>query len=145
MSINNINTVSVAQGGILDIESINKIKYNAPKFYGSQNRAVTPSDYAAIVRNLYPAISDIIVFGGEDQEPPAYGKVFIALKPTNANKLSAYTKSELYKDLKQYTVASVKPEFIDPSILYIELDSSIYYAENKDPVVASTDGSKGNY
>ena len=130
LSINNINTVSVAQGGA-DIESINKIKYNAPKFYGSQNRAVTPSDYAAIVRNLYPAISDIIVFGGEDQEPPAYGKVFIALKPTNANKLSAYTKSELYKDLKQYTVASVKPEFIDPSILYIELDSSIYYAETK--------------
>ncbi len=129
-NIDNITTTSVASGGAI-IESIDKIKYNAPKFYGSQNRAVTPSDYSAIVRNLYPAISDIIVFGGEDQEPPAYGKVFIALKPTNANKLSSYTKSELYKELKEYTVASVKPEFIDPSILYIEVSSDIYYTGTK--------------
>ena len=129
-NINNISTVENATGGA-DIESIAKIKYNAPKFYGSQNRAVTSSDYSAIVRNLYPAVSDIIVFGGEDQEPPAYGKVFIAVKPEEAASLSSYTKTQLGQQLRQYTVASVKPEFIDPSILYIEIDSSIYYDGSK--------------
>lgn len=129
-SISNISTVQNASGGA-DIETIAKIKYNAPKFYGSQNRAVTTSDYAAIVRNLYPAVGDIIVFGGEDQDPPAYGKVFIAVKPEEAASLSSYTKTQLGKDLRQYTVASVKPEFIDPSILYIEMDSAIYYDGSK--------------
>lgn len=83
------------------------------------------------MRELYPAVSDVIVFGGEDQEPPAYGKVFIALKPTNAASLSSFTKSDLSKKLKQYTVASVKPEFIDVSILYIEIASSVYYSGSK--------------
>ena len=129
-NINNISTIENATGGA-DIESIAKIKYNAPKFYGSQNRAVTSSDYSAIVRNLYPAVSDIIVFGGEDQEPPAYGKVFIAVKPEEAASLSSYTKTQLGQQLRQYTVASVNPEFIDPSILYIAIDSSIYYDGSK--------------
>lgn len=125
-----ISTIEKASGGA-KIENIEKIKFNAPKFYGSQNRAVTSNDYSAIVRNLYPAVSDIIVFGGEDQEPPAYGKVFIAVKPTEAASLSAYTKNELKKSLKQYTVASIQPELIDPSILYVEISSDIFYDGTK--------------
>ncbi len=125
-----ISTVSIASGGA-DIESIEKIKYNAPKYFGSQNRAVTSNDYKAIVRNLYPSISDIIVFGGEDQEPPAYGKVFLSVKPTEAAALSAFTKNDLKDKLKKYTVASVRPEFVDPSILFLELTSNIYYDETK--------------
>ena len=81
-SVSNIVTTSNARGGSA-IESIEKIKFNAPKFYGSQNRAVTSNDYSAIVRNLYPAVGDIIVFGGEDQVPPDYGKVFIAVSYTH--------------------------------------------------------------
>lgn len=126
----NVNTISNANGGA-EIESISKIKFNAPKFYGSQNRAVTANDYSAIVRNLYPSISDIIVFGGEDQEPPAYGKVFIAVKPSEAASLSSYTKNQLKKSLKKYTIASIQPEFIDPSILYIEISSEIFYDGSK--------------
>ena len=133
-SATSTNTISNATGGA-DIESIEKIKYNAPKFYGSQNRAVTTNDYKAIVRNLYPSISDIIVFGGEEQVPPAYGKVFLSVKPTEAAALSAFTKSELQKELKQYTVASVKSEFVDPSILYLELDSAINYDGGKTKLV----------
>jgi len=125
-SVSNISTSSIASGGA-DIETIDKIKYNAPKLYGAQNRAVTTNDYKAIVRNLYPAVSDIIVFGGEDQEPPAYGKVFLSVKPTEASALSAFTKNELKKDLKQYCVASIRPEIVDPSILHLELSSDIYY------------------
>ena len=125
-----ITTVSNAAGGAA-IETIEKIKYNAPKYYGSQNRAVTGNDYKAIVSNLYPAVSDIIVFGGEDQEPPAYGKVFLSVKPTEAAALSAFTKNDLTTKLKSYTVASIRPEFVDPSILYVELTSNIYYSETK--------------
>jgi hypothetical protein len=129
-SISSISTTSIASGGA-DIETIDKIKYNAPKFYGSQNRAVTGNDYKAIVRNLYPAISDVIVFGGEEQVPPAYGKVFLSVKPTEAAALSAFTKNELTSELKKYTVASIRPEFIDPSILFLELTSNIYYTGTK--------------
>ena len=129
-SISSISTTSIASGGA-DIETIDKIKYNAPKFYGSQNRAVTGNDYKAIVRNLYPATSDVIVFGGEDQVPPAYGKVFLSVKPTEAASLSSFTKNELTTELKKYTVASIRPEFVDPSILYLELTSNIYYTGTK--------------
>ena len=129
-SISSISTTSIASGGA-DIETIDKIKYNAPKFYGSQNRAVTGNDYKAIVRNLYPATSDVIVFGGEEQVPPAYGKVFLSVKPTEANTLSSFTKNELTTELKKYTVASIRPEFVDPSILFLELTSNIYYTGTK--------------
>ena len=128
--ITTLTTKNIASGGAA-IESIDKIKFNAPKFYGSQNRAVTSNDYKAIVRNLYPAVSDIIVFGGEEQEPPAYGKVFLSVKPTEAAALSAFTKSDLKEKLKKHTVASIRPEFVDPSILYLELTSDIYYDVNK--------------
>ncbi len=131
-----ITTVDAANGGAA-IESIEKIKYNAPKSFGAQNRAVTSNDYKSIVRDLYPAVSDVIVFGGEDQVPPAYGKVFISIKPTEAASLSTFTKKELSDNLKQYSVASIRPEFVDPSILYIELDSSIYYSETKTKLLPS--------
>ena len=129
-TVTSLTTVSNASGGA-PIETIDKIKYNAPKYYGSQNRAVTGNDYKAIVRNLYPAISDIIVFGGEDQEPPAYGKVFLSVKPTEAAALSSFTKNDLTSELKKYTVASIRPEFVDPSILFLELTSNIYYNGTK--------------
>tara|TARA_B100001094_G_C18184712_1_gene803025 strand:+ start:31 stop:1662 length:1632 start_codon:yes stop_codon:yes gene_type:complete len=129
-NVTELTVVQNASGGA-DIESIDDIKYNAPKFYGSQNRAVTSNDFASIVRNIYPSVSDIIVFGGEDQVPPAYGKVFLSIKPTDAPSISSYTKNELTDELKKYTVASIKPEFIDPSILYVELNSKIYYNSTK--------------
>ena len=129
-TVTSLTTVSNASGGA-PIETIDKIKFNAPKYYGSQNRAVTGNDYKAIVRNLYPATSDVIVFGGEDQVPPAYGKVFLSVKPTEAAALSSFTKNELTSELKKYTVASIRPEFVDPSILYLELTSNIYYTGTK--------------
>jgi len=103
------------------------IKYTAPKAYGTQDRAVTAQDYEAIVRQVYPATSDIIIFGGEDQDPPEYGRVFIALKPKDASYLTSLTKNQIIEELKKYVVASVEPKLIDPSILYVELTSKIYY------------------
>ena len=125
-----INSVTPSSGGE-DIESTRTIKKNAPKAYGTQDRAVTAQDYDAIVRRVYPATSDIIIFGGEEQDPPAYGKVFIVLKPTDAAFLTSFTKSEIIEELKKYVVASVEPVIVDPSILYVELTSKVYYNRNK--------------
>ena len=125
-TISDVTTVSVASGGE-EIESIKKIKYNAPKYFGTQDRAVTAADYAVIVRNIYPAVADVIVYGGEEADPPEYGKVKIAVKPNNLTKLSSFTKKEIVATLKNYMVASVTPEIIDPSIIYVELTSHIYY------------------
>jgi hypothetical protein len=118
---------SVASAGGEAIETTQKIKYTAPKAYGTQDRAVTANDYEAIVRKVYPATSDIIIFGGEDQDPPEYGKVFIVLKPTDASYLTSLTKSQIIADLKKYVVASVEPRIVDPSILFVEMSSKIYY------------------
>lgn len=121
-----ITNVEASSGGE-EKESIKNIKTNAPKMYGTQDRAVTAQDYSAIIRKVYPSVSDIIIFGGEDQDPPEYGKVFIVLKPTDASFLSSLTKQEIISDLKKYMVASVRPVIVDPSILFVELTSKIFY------------------
>ena len=121
-----ITSTTPASGGEA-IETTQKIKYTAPKAYGTQDRAVTANDYEAIVRQVYPATSDIIIFGGEDQDPPEYGKVFIVLKPSDASYLTSLTKSQIIADLKKYVVASVEPRIVDPSILFVEMSSKIYY------------------
>ena len=120
-------TSSTPSSGGEEVESVSKIKYTAPKAYGTQDRAVTAQDYEAIVRKVYPATSDIIIFGGEDQDPPEYGKVFIVLKPNDASYLTSLTKSQIIADLKKYVVASIEPRIVDPSILYVEMTSKIYY------------------
>ena len=122
---------TVASSGGEEVESLKKIKFNAPKSYGAQDRAVTADDYGAIIRKIYPAVSDIIIFGGEDQDPPEYGKVFIVLKPTDASYLTSFTKQEILDELQKYVVASVEPVIIDPSIIYVEMSSKIYYDRNK--------------
>ena len=125
-----VTTSAAAQGGA-DIESVSSIKYSAPKMFAAQDRAVTGDDYASIVRKIYPATSDIITFGGEQDDPPEFGKVKIAIKPQVGNNISAFTKQEIVRKLKSYTVASITPEIIDPSILYIELDSTVSYKSSK--------------
>lgn len=129
ISINTSTTVASAGGE--NIENLDKIKYTAPRAYAAQNRAVTSNDYDALIRNIYPAVSDIIIFGGEDQVPPQYGRVFIAIKPEDAAYLTSITKQEIKKELKKYSVASIVPELVDPSILYVELTSKIFYNNSK--------------
>ena len=125
------SSATVVAAGGADIESVDKVKFQAPKMFAAQDRAVTAQDYGSIVRNLYPAVSDIIVFGGEDQDPPAYGKVFISVKPTDAARLTSVTKNDIKQKLKEYRVAAITPELIDPSILYVEVNSRIFYSQSK--------------
>ena len=113
-----------------DIESVQSVRNYAPRRYSAQNRAVTASDYEAILPSIYPNIESVSAFGGEDLNPPQYGRVFIAAKPRNGNFLANSTKISLLKSLKSYSVAGIVPSFIDLKFLYVELDSYIYYNPN---------------
>jgi hypothetical protein len=113
-----------------EIESVNSIKKYAPKLYASQNRAVTSKDYESIIPKIYRQTESVNVFGGEELEPPQYGKVFITIKPINGNFLSNETKINIKKDLKRYAVAGITPEILDLKYLYIEIYSNVYYNSN---------------
>jgi len=129
-TVNNITTVVKSFGGS-DIESIDSIKVNAPAMYGTQNRAVTASDYTSIIRRIYPATADVITYGGEEADPPEYGKVKISIKPKNISSLSSYSKRIIIDELKKYSVGSITPEIVDPSIIFIELNSRVFYSPNQ--------------
>ena len=125
--------VSVKSGSIGgdDIESNDTIKANAPKFYSAQNRAVTLEDYKVITQRLYSAIADIIVYGGETEQPPEYGRVKIAIKPKYSDLLSNSTKNSILTQLKKFTVASVTPVIVDPSVVDVLVLSKIYYNQTQ--------------
>jgi len=110
-----------------DIESISSIKYYAPRIYSSQYRAVTASDYESVLAYIYPNVESVTAYGGEEMNPPRYGKVFISVKPRNGDFLSDQTKRDLVQKLKSYAVAGIVPEFIDLKYLYVELQTSVYY------------------
>ena len=135
--INDVDvTVNYASYGGASIETVDSIKRNAPSLFGTQNRAVTSADYEAICRRIYPSIADVYSFGGEESNPPEYGKVKIVIKPSNAAFLTSFTKRQIQNEIKKFSVGSVTPEIIDSSILYIELKSKIYFQSsltNKKP------------
>ena len=110
-----------------DIESIDNVKYLAPRVYASQYRAVTPNDYKSLIPFLYPNIDSVSAYGGEELDPPQFGKVFITVKPKNGEFLSAVTKNNIKNDLKKYTVAGIKQEFLDLMYLYVEFKSTVSY------------------
>ena len=113
-----------------DIESISSIKYYAPRIYSSQYRAVTASDYESVLAYIYPNVESVTAYGGEEMNPPRYGKVFISVKPRNGDFLSDQTKRDLIQKLKSFAVAGIVPEFIDLKYLYVELQTSVYYNTN---------------
>ena len=113
-----------------DIEDISSIKYLAPRIYSSQYRAVTANDYTGIIPFVYPNVESVTAYGGEELDPPEYGKVFISIKPKNGSFLSQITKDDISRQLKQYSIAGIKPEIIDLKYLYVELDTSVYYNTN---------------
>ena len=124
-----ISAVSFPDGGA-EPESTESIKFSAPKFYSAFGRAVSTRDYEAIIPQIYPNVSSISCYGGEEAEPPEFGKVFLAIKPKNADKLSLSEKNSVLKKLREYSVAAIQPTIIDPSILYVDLVSFVYYNPN---------------
>lgn len=122
-----VTTTTPAVGGA-DIESIESIRYNAPRSYSSQNRAVTVEDYKALIFRLYPEAETVNAWGGEDNVPPVYGKVFLSIKPTNTTVLTAAQKNFIINEiLKQKNVVSITPEIVDPEYIQLDINTTVYY------------------
>ena len=121
-----ITTITNASNGA-NVEDVSSIKYFAPRLYSAQYRAVTPRDYEAIIQTIFPQTESVAVIGGEELDPPQFGKVQISIKPKNGTFVSDFDKTQIKNKLKNYAIAGINSEIVDLKILYVELDSTVYY------------------
>ena len=124
--ISNITTIQASENGD-EIESIDSVKYLAPRVYASQYRAVTANDYSSLIPSLYANIDSVTAYGGEELDPPQYGRVYITIKPKNGDVISEALKDSIKSNLKKYTVAGIKQELLDLKYLYVEYESTVAY------------------
>ena len=108
-------------------ETVESIKYNAPRYYSAQYRAVTAQDYAIITRNLYSNASSVVAYGGDALNPPVYGKVFVVIKTKTGSLLNDATKKDIQADLRKYAMAFIDPVITDPDDIYINLKLFVSY------------------
>lgn len=122
-----VTTITPAFGGSI-AESVDSIKWNAPRAYAAQNRCVTLDDYRSVITALYPNAFSINVWGGEQNFPPSYGDVYISIRPTNADFLTEGEKDYILNEiLEPRRITTVHPKIVDPTYLYVELNTSFYY------------------
>ena len=126
----NILTASMNSTGAA-AEDVSSIKLRAPRSYEAQNRCVTEDDYETIIRQVFPAVEDIYVFGGETLDEPQYGRIFVSIKPTTGDKISQITKNYIKKSLEPYRVASLDIRFLDPDVVNVEVVSTVFYDDRK--------------
>lgn len=126
-----VDSVNKASGGS-DRESVDEIKFAAPLNFLSQNRAVTKNDYIKLIQQKYPAFESVNVWGGEENDPPIYGKVFVSAKPRLGFEVTD-TEKEYVKEniLKPISVMTVTPEIVDVDYNYLKIESSIFYDPTK--------------
>ena len=126
-----VQTVAASAGGSSP-ESIRSIKYNAPRNYQAQDRAVTQNDFATMVIRDFPDIETAIVWDGQDKDPPEYGKVFIALKPKVGLSLDTPTKQSIIESIKRNrSIVSIVPEILDPDPLYLLFDVRVVFDQSR--------------
>jgi len=111
--------ITTSAFGGSDPESVESIKYNAPRFYSAQYRAVTAQDYAILTKKVYDNAKSVVAYGGDSLNPPIYGKVYIAVQTKSGSLLNDATKKSISSDLRQYAMASIDPVIIDPEDIYI--------------------------
>tara|TARA_B100000575_G_scaffold293862_1_gene306757 strand:+ start:363 stop:2309 length:1947 start_codon:yes stop_codon:yes gene_type:complete len=121
-----ITTVTSASNGA-EVEDVSSIKYFAPRLYSAQYRAVTPRDYEAIIQDIFPKTESVAVVGGEELDPPKFGQVQISIKPKGGTYVSDFDKAQIKNKLKNYAIAGINSEIVDLKVLYVELNSTIYY------------------
>ena len=130
-------TVEYSSRGGESIESVDSVKKYAPRIYASQNRAVTADDYESLIPSkIYPETESISVFGGEELNPPQYGKVFISIKPRFGDFLPNLIKENIKLKLKKYAISGIVPEILDLKYLFVEISTNIYYNTNLAPSAA---------
>ena len=110
-----------------DAETVESIKYNAPRYYSAQYRAVTAQDYALITQRIYNNADSVVAYGGDSLNPPVYGKVYIAIKTKTGSLLNDATKKEIAADLRKYAMASIDPVVVDPDNIYIYTKPFVLY------------------
>lgn len=108
-------------------DTIDEIKFKAPKFLSSYDRAVTAADYKAIIEANYPLIESVTVWGGEDNDPPVYGKVMISLKPYQGYTVNDTVKNAIVQSLQSKKMLGVTPEFVDPQYLFVQINTDVRY------------------
>ena len=122
-----IVTVDAAGGGAASAD-IQEIKFNAPKSFDAQNRCVTVYDYISLVKRDFPAAQSVVAWGGEDSDPPIYGKVYVAIKPRQGNVLSTAAKARIEKAiLSKRNVVGVTSVVVDPDYMYLGVDTTAKY------------------
>ncbi len=119
-----------AQGGA-EVESLESVKYYAPRLYSSQYRAVTARDYEAIISTIYPDTESVSVVGGEELDPPEFGNVIISIKPKNGSFVSEFNKQLILSKLKQYSLAGINQRIVDLKVLFVEVSTFVYYNSSK--------------
>lgn len=124
-----INTLSVAAGGSVS-ESIESIKKNAPRHFATQERAITTEDYETLLKTNFPEINAVHAYGGENLDPPQYGKVFVAVDLKEFDKVPDVKKTEYFKFLKPRSPVSIDPVFVNPDYTYIAITSKVKYNVN---------------
>ena len=126
-------TVNEPSYGGSPIQSVESIKKFAPRIYASQNRAVTAADYESIIPSIYPETESVSAFGGEDLNPPRYGRVYVSIKPTNGVYLSTGIKRNIINQISKYKVTGIVVEIVDLKYLFVETNTQVYYNTNKAP------------
>ena len=132
-----IEATSAATGGTV-AETIDSIKYNAPKAFKTQDRAVTLEDYKSIVINKYTNASSVSVWGGEDNDPPDYGKVYIAIRPVTGLTLTDVSKEDVKTILNKYKVLAITPVVCDPDYTFVIVDTTVNYNSTTSLIPAET-------
>ena len=124
-------TLDTAAGGGVESETMESIRFNAPLTFIAQNRAVTADDYASIIKKEFSNIDSISTWGGEDNDPPDYGKVYICIKPLLADQLTTAEKTDITGViLKGKNVVSITPEIVNTNFTYLEIDCNFKYNPN---------------
>ena len=145
----NILSTSMNSTGAI-AENVTSIKLRAPRSYEAQNRCVTEDDYETIIRQVFPAVEDIYVYGGETLAEPQFGRIFVSIKPTTGDKISQVTKNYIKKSLQPYRVASLDINFVDPDVVNVEVVSTVFYDDRKTSkdvtgIIASVESSLTRY
>ena len=131
-----VSVVSQAAGGEFR-ESTDSIRYNAPKSYTTQNRAVTQDDFESLVRSNFSGFDAVYTYGGEQSNPPEYGRVFVALKPSDGRVITTGQKVDIQNYLKKRTSIALEPIVVESEPLYVLLITSLFYSPENSVVSES--------
>ena len=138
-SVSSVQLNEFAVEGGRNPETIEEIRFNAPNFYQAQNRAVTALDYESIILSKVPSIRAVSVWGGENNNPPMYGRVFISARTTSGRNLTVAEQQAIVDDvIDRYKAASVIPEFVNPEYIWLELDVVAYFDPTQTNKTADT-------